>query len=154
VIEIRRAEPTEHETLSAVAHAAKRYWGYPEEWIELWRAELTFTPSSIEERDTYCAILDHKVVGVYAIRVRGEASELEHFWVLPGFMGKGVGRKLFEHAVGTARERGAKNMRIESDPNAADFYRKLGAHQVGEVPGRPEGRLLPLMVIHLSGDFA
>jgi GNAT superfamily N-acetyltransferase len=154
VIEIRRGEPAEHETLSALAHAAKRYWGYPEEWIELWNADLTFTPEAIAERDTYCAVVENKVVGVYAIRVRDDASELEHFWVLPGFMGKGVGRKLFEHALETAREKGANHMRIESDPNATDFYRKLGAHQVGEVPGRPEGRVLPLMVIHLSGDFA
>jgi GNAT superfamily N-acetyltransferase len=154
VIEIRRAQPAEHDTLTAVAHAAKRYWGYPDEWLELWKSELTFTPELIEERDTCCAVVDHKVVGVYALGVRGEASELEHLWVLPGFMGKGVGRRLFEHASETARARGAKHMRIEADPNAIDFFRKLGAHQVGEVPGRPEGRLLPLLVLHLSGEFA
>jgi GNAT superfamily N-acetyltransferase len=154
VIQIRKAEPAEHEMLTAVAHAAKRYWGYPDAWLELWESELTLTPESIDEGDTYCAVVDNKVVGVYAIRVRGEASELEHFWVLPGFMGKGVGRRLFEHAAETARSKGADHMRIESDPNAVDFYRKMGAHQVGEIPGRPEGRVLPLLVIHLSGDFA
>ena len=154
MIQIRRAEPAEHDVLTAVAHAAKRYWGYPDEWIELWESELTFTPESIQAQETYCAVIDHKVVGVCAIGVRGEASELEHLWVLPGFMGEGVGRSLFEHACETAGSQGADHMRIEADPHAIDFFRKLGAHQVGEVPGTPEGRLLPLLVIHLSGDFA
>lgn len=154
MIEIREAKASEHETLTAVAHAAKRFWGYPEEWIELWRPQLTFSPDDVAEMPTFCAVVDQKVVGVCAVRVRPPAAELEHLWVLPGFMGQGVGRALFERACAAARERGADHMRIESDPNAVDFYRKVGSHQVGEVPGRPEGRRLPLFVIHLAGEFA
>jgi GNAT superfamily N-acetyltransferase len=149
VIEVRRAQPQEHETLTAIAHASKRYWGYPEEWLELWDADLTFSKESIAERDTYCAIRDHKIVGVYALEVSDGEAELWDFWVLPGFMGKGVGRRLFGHAVDIARGRGARQLRIESDPHAAEFYRRMGAHDAGEAPSRPEGRTLPLLRLDL-----
>ena len=33
-IEIRRAQPNDAETLTNIAHAAKRHWNYPEHWIE------------------------------------------------------------------------------------------------------------------------
>lgn len=149
MIEIRRAEPHEHETLTAVAHASKRYWGYPEEWIELWTDQLTFQKETIARRETWCAILEHKVVGVYSLEFDGDEAEIEDLWVLPGFMGKGVGRSLFGHALEIARSHGARRLRIESDPHAADFYRKQGAHQTGEVPSTPADRTLPLLYVDL-----
>ena len=149
MIEIRRAEPHEHETLTAIAHASKRYWGYPEEWIEQWTDQLTFQKETIARRETWCAVLDHKVVGVYALEIDELEAELEDFWVLPGFMGKGVGRSLFAHALEMARSQGSSRLRIESDPNAADFYRKQGAHQTGEVSSAPADRTLPLLYFDL-----
>ena len=38
---IRRAVSGDAAGLTAVAHAAKRHWGYPESWIALWERELT-----------------------------------------------------------------------------------------------------------------
>ena len=47
-VEIRLAQRTDADTLTAIAHAAKRSWRYPEEWIRLWSNELTVTPDFIE----------------------------------------------------------------------------------------------------------
>ena len=47
-VEIRPAQRTDADTLTAIAHAAKRSWRYPEEWIRLWSNELTVTPDFIE----------------------------------------------------------------------------------------------------------
>ena len=44
MIEIRRALLDEAGTLSLIAVAAKRSWGYPERWMELWIQELEFAP--------------------------------------------------------------------------------------------------------------
>ena len=149
MIEIRRAEPQEHETLTAIAHASKRYWGYPEEWIELWSDQLTFAKDDIASSETWCAVLEHKIVGVYALELDEREAEIDGFWVLPGFMGKGVGRRLFEHLIETARRRGAGKIRIEADPHAADFYQKLGATRVGDVDSTPGNRTLPLLYVDL-----
>jgi GNAT superfamily N-acetyltransferase len=145
---IRVAETTEAERLTEIAHAAKRHWGYPEEYIRLWEEELTFTPDYIADNPVYAAVaLDGEIVGVYALEGSRETPELEHFWVDPGYMGRGIGRQLFRHMVGVARDNGASSLKIVSDPNAEDFYRKMGARRVGETPTVPEGRTLPVLVL-------
>ena len=63
--------------------------------------------------------------------------------LLVGRMAQGIGRRLFEHAVKSLRVRGIDQLTIISDPHAEEFYLKLGARRVGEVPSTPEGRLLP-----------
>jgi hypothetical protein len=49
-IEIRRAEGPEASELTAVAFAAKRHWGYPEAWIDLWADELTVDASVLSRK--------------------------------------------------------------------------------------------------------
>jgi GNAT superfamily N-acetyltransferase len=69
---------------------------------------------------------------------------LEHVWVDPASHGRGVGRALVEHALAEAHG----VIAVVADPNAEEFYVKLGAHRVGEIfapmPGAP-ARKLPLM---------
>jgi len=45
-LHIRRAVPAEAGLLTEIAHAAKRHWGYPENWIRRWKSDLTITPES------------------------------------------------------------------------------------------------------------
>jgi hypothetical protein len=40
-VEIIRCKPDDAATLTAIAFAAKRYWGYHERWIESWSDLLT-----------------------------------------------------------------------------------------------------------------
>jgi len=150
-VEIRQAHRTDAETLTAIAHAAKRSWRYPEEWIRLWANELTVTPDFIERNRVCCAQRSGQVVGFYALSGTGSTCELEHMWVAPEHSHVGIGAALFEHAVETARAEGASELRIASDPNAEGFYVKMGAERVGEIPSRPPGRTLPLLVLRLTG---
>jgi GNAT superfamily N-acetyltransferase len=152
-IEIRRARPADAETLTCIAHAAKRHWRYPEEYIELWREALTVTPDFIARHPVYCAWQDERIVGFYALSGEGPARELEHMWVMPEAVGKGIGARLLNHAVWAVRLDGAETLRIASDPNAEGFYVKMGARRVGEVPSRPDGRWLPLLVLEVLRPF-
>ena len=147
---VRRAAASEAPVLTRVAHAAKRHWKYPEAWITLWRDALTLTPAFVERHPVRCAVRDGRVLGFYAISGAGAVRDLEHFWVLPAHMGRGVGARLFADAVGTLRADGARQLRIASDPFAVGFYRRMGAHLVGEVPSTPRGRTLPLLVFELE----
>lgn len=140
---IRRAVSGDAAGLTAVAHAAKRHWGYPESWIALWERELTVSAELIERYPVHAAVERNVVVGFYALTFAGADCELEHFWVAPARMGAGVGRALFEHAVERCRAIGARRLWISADPNAEGFYRRLGARRVGEVPSTPAGRTLP-----------
>jgi ribosomal protein S18 acetylase RimI-like enzyme len=151
MIEIRRALPEEADALTGIALAAKRHWGYPESWMALWTPELTFHPDYFEANESWAAVTDGRLVGFYTLQERDGNAWLENLWVAPEYMGRGVGRTLWAHAVNQSRRHGFRLLRFESDPNAAGFYEKMGAHKVGErksaVDGQP--RLLPIMEMEL-----
>jgi predicted N-acetyltransferase YhbS len=88
------------------------------------------------------------MVGFYALVGEGRELDLEHLWVTPEHIGTGVGRLLFDHAVRRAVSLGAETVRIESDPNAEGFYRRMGAVRAGEISYPIDGqkRTLPLLV--------
>ncbi|MFQ5955797.1 MAG: GNAT family N-acetyltransferase, partial [Kiloniellales bacterium] len=91
-----------------------------------------------------------QVVGVASLSRDGDEAELENLWVLPGFIGRGIGKVLFEHVAATARRQGCSRLRIVSDPNARAFYERMGARIDGDVPSRPEGRRLPCLIYDLT----
>ena len=66
-------------------------------------------------------------------------------------MGQGLGAFLFHHALGHCRKRSASVLKIESDPNAAGFYEKMGAVKVGEHRSEVDGqvRILPILEMKL-----
>ena len=149
-MEVRRARPQESEALTALAHASKSYWPYPESWIAAWREQLTLSASFIAEQAVFVAVEHERAVGCYALTAcaeepgpgSGDAQrhiELEHLWIDPAMIGHGLGRRLFEHAVAEARRRGGHALFIDSDPYAEDFYRHLGAVRIGSTRADIEG---------------
>ncbi len=155
-VTIRRAAPEQAVRLTQIAHSAKSYWGYPSQWIELWRNQLTITPDFVRFNEVYAAIdADGVVLGFYALGGEGAKRTLEHLWVQPSSFGAGVGRQLFEHAMARAHELGAHVVEIESDPHAEGFYQRMGAETIGEVTYELEGlpRILPLMAYYLKNDL-
>jgi GNAT superfamily N-acetyltransferase len=148
-MEIQRATPGDAGTLTGISFSAKRYWGYPEQWMERWRESLTITPDFIWRNEVYAATSDREIVGFYALAGQGHRMELEHLWVSPRHIGTGVGRALFDHAVRRAGSIGAEVLAIEADPNAEGFYRRMGARRVGETsyPIDNQRRVLPLLVV-------
>ena len=151
-MQIRRAWPDEASTLTAIAHAAKRYWNYPEEWIERWRADLTITPDFIAGNEVFVAIVMDEIAGCCALVLNDSFAEIEHMWIRPEHMGTGVGRALFEHARDRAVALQLPTLELSADPNAEGFYKRMGAARIGEVRADMDGkaRLLPRMRIELG----
>ena len=150
-IEIRRAKPEEANTLSEIAHAAKRHWKYPETWIEQWREDLTISPDFVREHEMFVAVVDTQIAGCCALVMTDGRAEIEHMWIRPEYMGGGVGRALFDHARARAEESGANVLELSADPNAEGFYERMGAQRIGEVRADMDGesRVLPRMRIDL-----
>jgi GNAT superfamily N-acetyltransferase len=145
-VSIRPAVPREADALTALALAGKRHWGYPEAWLEAWRGALSITPAYIEAQLVSSAEDEAgRVVGFYALERAGDRLALEHLWLTPSLIGSGLGRRLFEHAVESARALGATELFIEADPNAEGFYLHMGAKRIGELVSRLTGeeRILP-----------
>jgi GNAT superfamily N-acetyltransferase len=149
---IKKAGIEMHGTLTEIAHAAKRHWGYPELWMQLWREALTITPDYIVSNEVYVAHVGDRIVGFYALTGSGARLTLDHLWLSPSEIGTGIGRSLFDHAMVTAKQLGAAEIEIEAEPNAVGFYSHMGARRVGEnqyeLDGQP--RILPLLIYQLA----
>ena len=146
---IRPASVDEAVVLTTIALDAKRYWGYPEHWIEHWEADLTISPEFIRDNHVYVAEADGEVCGFYALCVSGAKAELEHMWVTPGYIGTGVGKELFLDAMERAAALDVRDVEISADPNAAGFYERMGASRIGETDSAIDGlpRKLPRLKI-------
>ena len=149
---IIRAKPEDADALTAIAHAAKRHWGYPGRWLESWRDILTMRPEFIAANIAYTAIENGRAVGFYVLTTEEDGLHLDHLWIMPAAMRRGIGRSLFKHAVEQAGNSGFRLIKIEADPNAEGFYQRMGATRVGmnvtEIDGRP--RELPLLEFRIS----
>ncbi|HEV2904994.1 MAG TPA: GNAT family N-acetyltransferase [Pyrinomonadaceae bacterium] len=150
-IEIRRAHAEEADTLTEIAHAAKRHWNYPESWIQQWQTDLTITREFITTNEVFAATINGEIAGCCALVVTDSFAEIEHMWIRPEQMSSGVGRALFEHAKARAVERGANVIELSADPYAEGFYARMGAKRIGEIPADMDGqsRVLPRMRIDL-----
>ena len=118
-IRIRRGVVGECGRLTEIALAAKRHWGYPEDWIELWREELTYRPETLATQDVLVAEVAGEIIAVCSVSVEADEAELDGLWVLPARIGRGLGSALLEAACAAAAGRGARTLRIASDPGAA-----------------------------------
>jgi GNAT superfamily N-acetyltransferase len=151
-MQIRRATPDEADILTSIAHAAKRHWNYPETWIEQWSADLTISPGFIADNEVYVAVAGEAIAGCCALVVGDSLAELEHMWIDPKQMGRGVGRALFEHMTQRASQLGLAELELSADPHAEGFYERMGARRIGEVRADMNGqtRVLPRMRVELG----
>jgi len=142
--------------LSELALRSKAHWGYDAAFLDACRDELTVAVADIEQGRV--AVLEEGGLlrGFYLLRQEvGDdetpneatpAAELELLYIDPDALRRGYGRRLWEHAVATARRRACECIVIHSDPYATGFYAAVGARIVGETPsGSIEGRMLPLL---------
>jgi len=150
--DVTQTTPEQAESLTQIAFAAKRHWGYPERWIELWSLILTITEEFIQKHPTFAVNVEGKPVGFYALSFEKDKANLEHLWVLPAYMKQGIGKALFKHAIIQCQKLGARILEIESDPNAQGFYEHMGAIKIGELVSEVDGqpRTLPTLKINLT----
>lgn len=147
---IRKATPADTTAMTKLITAAKAHWGYPNAWMQLWQDELTITPQKLDERDFFVGVEGDELVFVYSLSQLDETRyELEDCWVAAEHIGHGFGRILFDDVKKRLGSLGAKRLKIISDPNAAGFYRRMGAEQTGEEPTKIEGRVFPVFELKL-----
>lgn len=138
---IRPARVDEAGALSALALRSKAHWGYAPDFIERCRDDLTVTEEMIASHDVFVADSGGQPLGFYVLKAGpGDDGDLAFMFVDPPAIGRGVGRQLWRHAVQQAASRGYAALRIDADPHAEGFYRRMGAGRPRRV--RPS-RTLP-----------
>lgn len=139
LIQFRKAEESDASALSELAFRSKAHWGYAPAQLEAWRADLTLSPLWVSLHPTYVAEIGGQIAGFFALLAEQGSWKLEHLWVAPEAMGQGVGRSMLAHAMSVAKQVGARELIIDSDPNAEGFYRACGAVRTGSIPAPIEG---------------
>ena len=147
---IRRGSAVDARILTEIAHTAKQHWGYPESWMKLWQKDLTVKPQYIEKNPVYVAEIGDRIVGFVGLDIDQVEAEIDHLWVLPEHMGLGIGRLLVGAALRHCELNGVERLRVVADPNALEFYRKLGAVHQGQVESSPAPRNLPVLQFHIN----
>jgi GNAT superfamily N-acetyltransferase len=155
MLDFRQALTSDAALLSQIALASKSYWPYSLAQLALWASTLRVSETEIDRWPTITAHLGEVVIGFYQLTFqKANPPRLEHFWLLPEYMGKGFGRRMFNDATRRVEALGAGSFTIEADPHAEAFYLACGAIRIGETPAPIEGaehRVLPVLERVSSG---
>ena len=144
---LREPKSGELAALSGLCLRSKAHWGYSGDMLKAFEAELTLTPQDLAEDAVMLAEDKRGIAGLVQLSKQGEDAVLEKLFVEPARLGEGTGKLLYVWACRVARENGAKNLVIDSDPDAAAFYEGLGAVRSGTAEsGSIPGRTLPHLV--------
>lgn len=143
-MEFRKAKNDEIPSLNLLIKESKGHWGYTEEFcqafIEKWGISSDFFNTGILE-----ALCDgDDIVGIIGMIPTEEYPILDYFFIKPAYIGRGLGKKMWEHVIKIAAEQNWKTFRFISDPNSEAIYKHFGAQTIGKVESFP-GRFVPLM---------
>ena len=149
-IRIREGRSDEFERLREIAIAAKAHWGYALARVQEWAERGDFEPESLSKRLVYVAEIEGEPVGWASLIPRGMVGWLEDLWVDPQWIGRGVGRLLFEHVAKEAGQLGFRRLEWEAEPNARGFYERMGGVYVRDSQVTEWGRVLKVLGLTLA----
>jgi GNAT superfamily N-acetyltransferase len=157
---IRPARESDAPTLTALSFESKGHWGYPNEYFEIWKNELTITTEYIEKNDVFVWEEENEIPGYYSIieltddvELTGITIEkgfwLEHMFILPVYHGRGIGTSLFDHLRKRCKKRKIAELKLLADPHSIGFYIKMGCKYQRDYPSSISGRTTPLLSLDL-----
>ena len=150
-VSIRPAAADELDRLRDIATDGKRFWGYDPDLVERWVALGDFTPAVFATKDVFVAVAGNEVIAWSSLILKGDRCWLDDMWVAPRWIRRGIGRRLFDHAVGYAKAAGATTMEWEAEPFAVGFYEKMGGRHVRDSePSAIWNRTIPVMALTLE----
>ncbi len=130
--------------------ASKASWGYSDEMLREFEAELTLTETAIVEDTVAVCVSGGDTLGFYRLVVDGAEGEVADCFVSPSALRQGVGAALMQHLKEVAVAKGVNRLELQSDPHAEAFYVALGYVRFGQSPsGSIPGRYLPMMEMRL-----
>lgn len=150
-MKIEKAHSNDSDILTYITKKSKAYWGYPDDLLDKWSAQLTVTKSYIEKNNVFKILLDNKVIGYYSFFYESNtAIRLDNLFLLPDFIGKGYGKILIDDFLKRIKTEGIVNVILESEPDAKRFYEKFGFVTIGLQKTAVKNRFLPIMELKMD----
>jgi len=149
-MKIEKACINDNGILTEITKKSKAYWGYSEEQILKWNDNLTISADYIETNSVFKLVNEDKIVGYYSYIAEGEKSViLYNLFVLPEYIGKGFGKYLMTDFINRMRNEKFEKITLDSEPNAENFYLKIGFKKIGEFETSIKNRIMPVMEMNL-----
>lgn len=150
----RQAKIDEADKLTELAFLLKASWGYPQEWMDAWKDELTITPEIIKNSISVVAEYKNEIVGFWCRpKIKSEEPTFGFLFIHPEHMGKGLAKALWKELSKKLIQNGIRSFTIIADPNAVPFYLKLGAVQIGMQDSKTiPGRKIPILKFTLDTE--
>jgi N-acetylglutamate synthase-like GNAT family acetyltransferase len=142
---VRPATQADYERLRELTFESKAHWGYEHDLVRTWTDGLDF--GGAHER--WVVEADGAIVAWAALIPPSDGTAvLDHLWVAPAAIGRGLGTRLFELAAARARELDANRLEWGAEPNSVGFYEKVGGRKLRDEVTE-WGRLAPWMGLEL-----
>ncbi|MEZ0183781.1 GNAT family N-acetyltransferase [Flavobacterium oncorhynchi] len=147
---IEKANITDDEILTSITKKSKAFWGYSGEQIQEWDKNLTISQDYIKEHNVYKLTVNNLIIGYYSYFFKDEKEiELDNLFILPEYIGKGLGKYLVLDFLNRIKDQKAERIILDSEPNAEDFYAKMGFVKIGEFETSIKNRFMPIMEMKL-----
>ncbi|POP70120.1 GNAT family N-acetyltransferase [Pseudomonas syringae] len=128
MFEIRRAGHSDSQTAFDIRLLAIRHQcigAYTETQLLAWTAGAAEDGYyTLMEKHFYLGCIEGEPVATGMLDL--ENGEIGAIFVHPGFMQRGIGRRVLNHLECLARDLGLEEVKLDATLNAADFYRRYG----------------------------
>jgi len=149
-MKIQKANFDDNEILTEITKKSKAYWGYSKEQILQWNANLTISKKYIETNPVFKLVNNNIIIGYYSYIIEKELiAKLDNLFILPEHIGKGYGKYLVNDFLNRMRTEKFQKIILDSEPNAEQFYLKIGFKKIGQFETTIKDRFMPIMEMNL-----
>lgn len=142
---IEKAIPEDHQLLTEITKKSKAYWNYSEDLLLAWDEALTITQDYLNTHPVYKLVIDEKTVGYYSYQIEEQAIKLDNLFLLPQYIGKGMGRYLITDFLNRIQKLNYQRIYLDAEPYAEGFYKKHGFKTISSFETAIKGRFMPVM---------
>ncbi|PWB19384.1 GNAT family N-acetyltransferase [Flavobacterium sp. HTF] len=147
---IEKANITDNEILTGITKKSKAYWGYSAAQIQKWDKNLTISQDYIRDNNTFKLVDNDLIIGYYSYVFENEkVVKLDNLFILPEHIGRGFGKYLLLDFLNRMKEEKTEKIILDSEPNAEEFYAKMGFVKIGEFETSIKNRFMPIMEMKL-----
>lgn len=131
-IAIRDALADDLNQINELLRISKAYWRYDNNFLDRFMEKLGITYAYMQQHAIKLFYVDDHLAGFFNFGFNTDnLFELDNFFLHPDYIGKGIGRVLWQACCQEAKKQNEKEFIIWSDPHAENFYLKMGCEKIG-----------------------
>lgn len=131
-IAVRKATNPDIASINEIMQLSKAHWGYDEAFMDAFMQKFSINENYLANQNVHIIFKDKDIIGFFSFIFHDNDSlELDHFFLHPNYIGKGLGKRLWKECCIVASGLGAKEFILWSDPQAEGFYAKMGCKKIG-----------------------